>query len=249
MPGRSLHAVERGRRIDVPEGDQRARAAAGRAPRASSSSSNTPTPLALTTRSAPRACSSVRSAAAVVVARVDHDLRPRRIGHVAVLLAVERVGLVERDAVAALVQRADDAAVVGGGAVPVGGDEAGAEEGDVSSARVFMGEARSASVERRLRFSSATMASSSSTRCAQVCRAQDRLAAACAASARCQLRVVQQVDAGARASRAPSRATRKSLPGENRSSASSHGARDQRDAAGQRLEHADGRECPAAPRT
>jgi hypothetical protein len=64
-------------------------------------------------------------------ARVDDDARPVGIGlEVAVLLAAVRVGLEERDAEAEVVQRADDAAVVGRGTVPVRAYETAAEEGD-----------------------------------------------------------------------------------------------------------------------
>jgi hypothetical protein len=66
----------------------------------SSSASNTPTPLAFTTRSAPRARSTSPQRTRLV-GGVDHDLGPRRVGHVAVALPIERVGLEEGDAVAA----------------------------------------------------------------------------------------------------------------------------------------------------
>jgi hypothetical protein len=65
--------------------------------------------------------------------RIHHHPRPVRIGEVAVLLALERVGLVEGDAMAAASERADDAAVVGRRTVPVGRDQAGAEERDIEA--------------------------------------------------------------------------------------------------------------------
>ena len=65
---------------------------------------------------------------------IDDDLRPLGVGDVAVLLPFEGVGLVESDPMATLGEVADDAAVVGGRAVPVGGDEARSEEGDVEAA-------------------------------------------------------------------------------------------------------------------
>ncbi len=71
---------------------------------------------------------------AVLVIGIDDDAGPGGIVHVAMLLAVEGVGLVEGDPVAACVQGAEEAAVVGGGAVPVGGNETGTEEGDVEAA-------------------------------------------------------------------------------------------------------------------
>ena len=106
---------------------------------ASSNSSNTPLPLALTIRSASRASSRHRSDSLVSRGRIDDDLRPRRVGDVAVLLPVKGVRLVKGDAMPAPVQRADDAAVVGRGAVPVGGDEAGPEERDVQAVCIGMG--------------------------------------------------------------------------------------------------------------
>ena len=52
-------------------------------------------------------------------------------GDVAMLLPVEGVGLVEGDLVAAPRQRLEQPAIVGGGAVPVAGDQAGAVESDL----------------------------------------------------------------------------------------------------------------------
>ena len=53
------------------------------------------------------------------------------------LLTFEGVRLVERDAMTALVQRANDAAVIRGRAVPVGGDQAGTEERDLHAMPSF----------------------------------------------------------------------------------------------------------------
>ena len=91
----------------------------------------------------------------------DDDLGPAGIVEVAVLLALVGVRLEEGDAVPALVERADEPAVVRRRAVPVGRDEAGGEPGDPHAA---------ASSGRPS--SSAQIARSSSTRCAQVCRAR-----------------------------------------------------------------------------
>ncbi len=67
--------------------------------------------------------------------RLPHDdLGPRRVVDVAVLLALVRVGLVERDLVAALGERADEAAVVRRRAVPVRRDERRPEERDPHAA-------------------------------------------------------------------------------------------------------------------
>ena len=100
---------------------------------ASSSSSNTPTPLALTTRSASQRAVPSALRRAAFVGGIDDDARPVGVGDVAVLLALVGVGLVEGDLVAARGECADDPAVVGGRAVPVGGDQARAEEGDIQS--------------------------------------------------------------------------------------------------------------------
>ncbi len=61
------------------------------------------------------------------------------------MLAVVGVGFVERDAMSAFGEGADDAAIVGGGAVPKSGDEAGAEEGDAKFALHDKGAAAHAS--------------------------------------------------------------------------------------------------------
>jgi hypothetical protein len=67
----------------------------------------------------------------VALAGIDDHLGPVGVGEVAVLLPAIGVGLVEAHAVAPLVQRTDDAAVIGGGTVPVGRDQARSEEGDI----------------------------------------------------------------------------------------------------------------------
>ena len=125
-----VHALERRRRVHVPERHQVVGAAQRRH-------------LALQQlvehADAARLDDQVRVArvlqrrrhAVGALARIDHHARVVGIGDVAVLLPPVRVRLVEGDVVPAGVQRPDDAAVVRGGAVPVGGDEAGAEEGDV----------------------------------------------------------------------------------------------------------------------
>jgi hypothetical protein len=69
----------------------------------------------------------------VALAWIHNDARPLRIRHVTMLLALVRVGLVERDAMAPLVQRAHQAAVIGGRTVPVGRNQAGAEKRNVES--------------------------------------------------------------------------------------------------------------------
>jgi hypothetical protein len=76
---------------------------------------------------------------ALVGAGVDDHPGPGRIGDVAVLLPIERVGLVEGDAVAARGERPEDAAVVGGRAVPVGRDQARPEEGDCQRSSIHVG--------------------------------------------------------------------------------------------------------------
>src|SRR5205085_836689 len=79
--------------------------------------------------------------------------------NVPVVLPSEGVGLVEGDRVAALRERADDAAVIGRGSVPVGRHEARAEERDLQEG--LPSEASRSTISR-----------SSSARCAQVCRAR-----------------------------------------------------------------------------
>src|SRR5690606_25793157 len=74
------------------------------------------------------------------VGGVHHHPGPIRIGDVAVRLALVRVGLVERDPVAAPVERAYDATIVGRRAVPVCGYEARSEEGDMQPAHTAAAE-------------------------------------------------------------------------------------------------------------
>jgi hypothetical protein len=62
---------------------------------------------------------------------IDHYLRPLRIRDIAVLLAVERIGFVERHVVSALRKGTHDAAVVGARPVPVGRDKARTEHRDL----------------------------------------------------------------------------------------------------------------------
>ena len=69
----------------------------------------------------------------VLGGRIHHDPRPIRVGDVAVFLPVEGVGLVKRDAVTIGGERLQHAAIIGGGAVPVGRDEARSEKGDVEA--------------------------------------------------------------------------------------------------------------------
>ena len=99
----------------------------------SNSSSKTPTPLAFTTTSA-RGRLGEHGAQPRLRRRVDAHLGPVRRLDVAVLLPVEGVGLVEGDAVAARREVAEQAAVIGRGAVPVGGQQARSVERDPHSA-------------------------------------------------------------------------------------------------------------------
>ena len=62
---------------------------------------------------------------------VDHYTGPLGIGQITMLLPLEGVRLIERDAVPPLIQRADDPAIVRRRPVPVRRDQAGSEEGDV----------------------------------------------------------------------------------------------------------------------
>src|SRR5690606_41285528 len=62
---------------------------------------------------------------------VDDDARPLRIGDVTMLLPVVSVRLVEHDVVSAVMQGANDPAVVGRRAVPIRRDQARSEHGDV----------------------------------------------------------------------------------------------------------------------
>ena len=71
----------------------------------------------------------------------------------------------------------------------------------------------------------------------------DRRAARAPTSARAQVGIVAQARADGRSISAASRAIRKSSPGAEQTLGVSHGARDQRNAAGQRLEHADRRDA------
>ncbi len=119
-------------RVDVPEDRDRAGRAGARQP-AISSSSNTPTPLALTTTSA-AAASAITPRTASSVGGVDHDAGVVRRLDVAMALPVEGVGLVEGDVVAVPRQLAQHAAIVGRRAVPVRRQQAGAVEGDLHAA-------------------------------------------------------------------------------------------------------------------
>ena len=71
--------------------------------------------------------------------RIDHRARPLGRLDVAVLLAVEGVGLVEGDVVAMRRQRLEDAAIIGRGAVPVGRQQARSVEGDFHAASLAGG--------------------------------------------------------------------------------------------------------------
>lgn len=55
---------------------------------------------------------------------VDHDLAPVRRIHVAVLLPIIDIGFVEGNVISPLRQRPQQAAIIGGSAIPIGGDEA-----------------------------------------------------------------------------------------------------------------------------
>ena len=148
------------------------------------------------------------------------------------LLPVEDVGLVEGDVVAKRGERLQQAAIIGGGAVPVRRQQARPVEGDVHSAA-----SRAEAPRPARRGTAATIASSSSTRCAQVWRwRMVSQAARRERAARGPDRAAAVASCAAIAS--PSRAIRKSsrpeqpllvLPGRA----------DQRNAARQRLEHAD----------
>ena len=171
----------------------------------------------------------------VAFAGIDDDLRPVGVRHVAVLLPPVGVGLVERHAMTALVQRADDAAVVGGRAVPVCRDQARAEERDFQAGTHAAALALPLTA-RQLGVDGQQLVDAVGARVAREDRAAGRAPP-----------VPPRAPRSASTSRkcgcisAPSRATRKSSPGVNSPSASLQGARDQRDAAGERLEHADGR--------
>ena len=92
--------------------------------------------------------------------RIDAGFGPVRRIDVAMLLAVESVGLIEDDAMAAPGEIAEEPSVIGRRAVPVGGHEARAIEGDLH-ANISAREAA------RMRL---TIARSSSARWAQLCR-------------------------------------------------------------------------------
>jgi hypothetical protein len=62
---------------------------------------------------------------------IDDDFGPIGIFDVAMFLAVVGVGFVKGDAMSPTMEGFDDAAIIGGGAVPIRGDEAGTEKGDV----------------------------------------------------------------------------------------------------------------------
>ena len=87
-------------------------------------------PLAFTIMSASRAASSERSAASSRVL-VDDHLAQLGGSHVAMLLALVSVRLVKGDAMPAIVQRLDQAAIVSRRAVPIGREQAGRKERDV----------------------------------------------------------------------------------------------------------------------
>src|SRR5438105_4762979 len=90
----------------------------------------------------------------VLIILVDTNACPTRMLDVAVLLPLIRIRFVNRDAVAALMQRLDQAAVVGRGAVPVSGKHTRNKKRNLH------------------RSTSAMIDISSSTRWAQVCRAR-----------------------------------------------------------------------------
>ena len=74
---------------------------------------------------------------------IDGDARPVGRIDIAMLLPIESVGFVETDVMAATGQFAQDAAIIGGGAVPVGGEEAGSVKGDFHAAGSMAGGAAS----------------------------------------------------------------------------------------------------------
>ena len=62
--------------------------------------------------------------ATLILGRIDDDIRPVRIGHVAMFLSIVSVGFVEGDAVSVGRERFQYAAIIGGGAVPIGRNQA-----------------------------------------------------------------------------------------------------------------------------
>ena len=144
--------------------------------RASSSASNTPTPLALTSRSASRASSSACSTP-VLGRRIDDDPGPVRVGNVAVLLPVVGVGLVKGDAVTvaprAPARRRGNRWRRRSNRPRRGSTRKTRSTGSLRR-RQLVGASRSRPRARQI-------ASSSSTRCAQLCRAST-VARPCAAS-------------------------------------------------------------------
>src|SRR5690606_2666304 len=100
-------------------------------------------------------------------AGIDDDLAPIRLVDVAVLLPLVDVRLVEGDVIAAPCQRMQQSTIVGGGAIPVGRQEARTVESDLHSAASFAGDFAACG---RPRFS--RWPSNSSTRWRQVWRAR-----------------------------------------------------------------------------
>ena len=221
---------ERRRRVDVPEDADRVRAVMRPRRPSRSSSSNTPTPEAFTTTSA-RAASAITAAPPPRSPDRPH-LGPVRRVDVAVVLAVESVGLVEGDVVAARGEIAGEAAVIGGRAVPVGGQEARSVEGDLHADISTAG----ACAMRRFRDGQKLVDAVGAG-----VTLPDRLEAA-RGQRGAKRRIVAQ---GARWRSSRRRCARR----DNRRRAGTglphrcHGALDERDAAGERLEDADGRDA------
>ncbi len=204
--------------------------------RASSIMSKTPTPLALTSRSACRALFE-RLLDPVLRRRINDDPGPVRVRNVAMTLTVVGVGLVERDAVPAGRQSLQDAAVIRGGAVPVRRDEARSEERDRQTHCAppdWSSGSRSRPRERQI-------TSSSSTRWAQVCRALT-VASPRAPSEAAKAAVGAQIREMAAHGVAVAR-DEKIVAGREQVLAIAPRRADERDAAGQRLEDADRRDA------
>ena len=133
----------------------------------SSNSSNTPTPLALTIRVGGFRAAQAPRQRASPVGRINHNRRPRWVFHVAMLLPVISIGLVERSLMPAVVKCANHAAVIRGCSVPISGNETGTKESDAALNRLLPRvPSRAASGT-----AATAMSRSSSKRCAQVCGA------------------------------------------------------------------------------
>src|SRR5690606_18046665 len=91
---------------------------------------------------------------------------PGRWRQVAALLAAEGVRLVEGHVIAEVGKRLDQAAIVSGGAVPIAGEKARTVEGELHDTNSGRG------TDWRVTPRSERSPKSSSTRCAQVCRAR-----------------------------------------------------------------------------